>query len=800
MRASAGISAYRSRTGRKSLCDCAELILSRNTAVWAASFAAGVYGYLRVDALSVLIASILVTAAFFLITCSEGRLRPHLVCILLIPVMTLLGYLRTVPAACVGDLQAYERTATDCDVTGIAEDVRMTDYGGAVILRDAEVRTDVRTYTDERIRLCIRDADVYGIRIGGRIYAEGRLYPSAAATSEGQFDSLEYYGARGISASLYTDGISVEAVSLSNDRQVWERICDRLANIRYRTLLALRSVLPREESSVLWAMMTGDRGLMSEETTELYKNAGISHIISISALHLTLIGMLLYGLLFRLTGSLRVSSAVSLLLLCIYTVMTGASVPAQRALVMTGIMLTARVIGRVYDVPDACGGALLIILIIQPLYICDSGALLSFLAVLGVAASGTVTVCCGIRNRMLTKCVTGLGLQLFIMPVLMSMNYFVTPYSLLLNLIVLPCVPVLLVSGIMAAAAAGLSVTVGRLFAGPAYFILRSVGAACRLELELPYARILTGAPCKPCVMAYYVILAVTLVLVVMTGRRRVLPALLCLLVIFAGRPLPALSVDVLDVGQGKCIIVRAGHNTVMADCGSTGITDVYDKRLKPYLMYNAIDRLDKIFLTHDDTDHTSGITDLITSGYFDVGELVCSDMMPGDSKTLSAAALAGIPVRRVSSGERVAEYSDVSVICISPIDDAIYSSDNSSSLVLLLQCGGFSMLITGDSDTGSERVYVTGLEEILAGEALNVLDVAHHGSKYSTSAELLTGICPQVAVISCGAVNPYGHPAEELMERLLQSGAEVYTTPDHGSVRIIYDGGDKYKLTYHSV
>ena len=117
---------------------------------------------------------------------------------------------------------------------------------------------------------------------------------------------------------------------------------------------------------------------------------------------------------------------------------------------------------------------------------------------------------------------------------------------------------------------------------------------------------------------------------------------------------------------------------------------------------------------------------------------------------------------------------------CIAPSERIIYPDKNSSSLVLLLEKDSFRTLFTGDSDFFSEYVYLSNIDE-----EINLLQAGHHGSKNSTSLELLTKLRPQTAVISCSRRNSYGHPSPELIERLEESGVKVYKTYENGMIKV---------------
>jgi competence protein ComEC len=233
----------------------------------------------------------------------------------------------------------------------------------------------------------------------------------------------------------------------------------------------------------------------------------------------------------------------------------------------------------------------------------------------------------------------------------------------------------------------------------------------------------------------------------------------------------------VIETGAGQVILI---------DGGSSSRSGIGRYQILPYLKYRGISYVDAIFISHTDADHINGISLLLELvkqhlTTIQIGSLV----LPGwknppeewqELKTL--AQNAGIRVVSANAGD---EYraGKLSVKVLSPGQEAQGNDTNEEALVLQLEYGGIKSLFTGDIGAETEEKLLDVLEDV------DILKVAHHGSRYSTCQAFLEKTNPETAVVSCSATNSYGHPAEETIERLDEAGAQVEYTMNSGAIQI---------------
>ena len=236
------------------------------------------------------------------------------------------------------------------------------------------------------------------------------------------------------------------------------------------------------------------------------------------------------------------------------------------------------------------------------------------------------------------------------------------------------------------------------------------------------------------------------------------------------------LTTGILDVGQGQCVVLVSDGKAVAVDCGGSRGVEAGDT-LADYLNQLGIVRLDLLILTHYDSDHTNGIGQLLER--MPVDSIVGPDIEDDTDNRTELEELArayDVPMETVST-DTAESFGEARAQIFAPVS---VENDNDASLSVLASAGDFDVLITGDMDSQVEEA----LSEEKHLSDVEVLVVGHHGSRYSTSTEFLTESTPQIAVISVGD-NSYGHPTQEVLDRLETAEVDVYRTDLNGTVTI---------------
>lgn len=485
--------------------------------------------------------------------------------------------------------------------------------------------------------------------------SQGMLPVPAAAANPGQFDLRQYYKSLGY--LYYIEEPEVISVAGGKNRIVY-----RLDSLKTSLKAVYRKCCTATDAGVYAAMVTGDRSDMDSTVSELFSAAGIGHILAISGLHISLIGMGLYRLLRRIGFLCPMSAIVSGIFVVLFGIMTGNSVSATRAIVMFVCAVNAQVLGRRYDILSAVSLSAIILILKNPYVIANSGFLLSFMAIAGVAV-----VTDGFSVKWL-KWLTGpAAIQLATLPIILWFYYEVPVYSVFLNLLVVPLMSLIMISALGCGMLGLISIPAGCFFAGAGHYILILFRYGSELMLSLPGSVFVAGRPELWQVMVYYILLFLFSQRkhVVMwiekravrkcgeaecevkkhreVGREAVkggarkceagkcearkceaekpeagkcvmganifLRSLLVIaIIILLSRGRSGLEVTFLDVGQGDAIFISLPNGgNVFIDGGSTSSKNIYEKVIEPFLKYKGVRRLDFLFLTHSDADHENG-------------------------------------------------------------------------------------------------------------------------------------------------------------------------------------------------
>lgn len=646
-------------------------------------------------------------------------------------------------------------------------------------------------------------------QIGDIVSVNGTFSVPEFPTNPGQFNTYIYDKSRGIDLCSYEP--EIDRVCLFAERQdiswLYRQFCKGkqvLFMLKNTFADVFTAFMDEEDAGVFSAMLLGDRSNLSGEISSLYQANGISHILAISGLHIGLISGMFYGLLRFVGVSYLFSGLAGVFVTFSYGYMAGASDASMRAAIMLTVGMVGAMLGRTNDLLTAMGisGAILISCSHWKLY--DAGFLFSYGAVIGM---GYVYPCVEKSCALKTKWSKSLGLTFAIWAVTLPLTLFfsgtVTPYAVVLNLIVIPLMTPMLVLGVFGMLLGFAGLKIGALANGfwwladkmlsVAGFLLHIVTWICRRVLMLPFANVIAGAMEMWQTVIYYAALTVICILLCRKMSRKCLAVIACLICIMAGQLLYRIPKDrltLLDVGQGEGILLqtKAGLH-ILVDGGSTDKNNVGQYVLAPALAYYGVRKLDYVIVTHRDADHINGILYLLEQADA-LGTRIdtllfpkCCEKMEGYT-TLAQTALAhGIKVDYLKPGMKLSSDT-FTMTCLSPKADAPVTDINDLSTVLLVAYGRTKLLLTGDISTEvEENLYACGLEPA----DLDILKVAHHGSKYSTSAQFLKATSPELALISCGEYNRYGHPHGELMERLYDAGCDVMTTPRFGAIEVYF-------------
>ncbi len=732
--------------------------------------------------------------------------------------------------------------STEVTVLGKVYDINRTNKGLALTIGEGIVslkkdKSSKKYHMKEKIQVFftaekhpeIINGDTY--KMGNTIILNGTLSPLSRARNPGQFDEYTYYKTKNISFKLYPEEVVLYSNNIFLISHIFYKCRQWLTN-------QMSSILPEKEAGVLSAILFGDKSMLPEDVSDLYQQGGISHMMSVSGLHVSLLGYAMYKLLSKFRISVQVCILLSVVFLAGYGALTGYSVSTKRAVIMFTISLGAVIFGKTYDIFSSLCASAFIILMQQPRGLFSAGFLLSYGAVLGIVLIYP-KLCClstSIHNKKAKKIIEAsflsLSTQLMTLPLLAYFFYEIPLYSVIVNLLLVPFSCFLLISSGAACLLSFLSLKAARWLIGASYYILNGYEFICSINIKLPYHYILVGKIPIYQILFYYVILFAVFAGIPIKRNKKskislesskisckedrdfnyqyiFLIFLVPLLFLWKGNEL---TITCLDVSQGDSIIMEREGVTCLLDCGSSDIKEVGKYRLIPFLKSKAIRVIDYAVISHADKDHVSGIIEVLTAmpkikegenmkygytGKIVIRNLILPQLPVYDESYLKLMTLAkekGVVIHQFSTGDEI-KWSDVSLRCLHPDMNYAAATKNAHSLVLFLSYGNFQGIFTGDVEQDGE---IAALLEIKALRESSVikpegriefLKVAHHGSNTSSAKDFLEGINPIYSVISAGKNNRYHHPHPFVCTRFREKNLTYDLTMDLGAIELITDG-----------
>ncbi len=687
-------------------------------------------------------------------------------------------------AFCVGMVQFAAVKEGKDDFLDWAEDKYLTMYckvdsvtemANSFYMTPVKIRTiqyaDKTYECNEIIYLYSEDPPEY--TFGDIIRVVGKIEKPEQAKFSGAIDFNVFLRSEGIIGSVFTNKTFVTRIA--SDINLY----DRILAIRYIISDRIDSFVSGDGKELLKGIAIGDISGFSDEMQSAFVKSGISHITAVSGMNVTmLVSFVMF--MFSFSGLKRkIRLSVSIVAVVIYAIITGLAPSIIRASVMIILMLVASLFDRTDDAITSIVLAASVILFINPYSVFNVGFLLSFAAVIGIRVFSPYI------NKYLQKIlpnfvadVAGVTLcaQIATLPILVYMFNSVSLVAPLTNLVVVPVVDILFI-GTFAMLFVGLiipqlAVAVGAVLGIIADFVV----VVSKAFAAFPFATVIVKSPDLIWLFTYLIILCI-IYLSLKNKRIYKLPSLAAGIIItlsltFSFIPAKTFEITFINVGQGDCIYVSCpGGEKFLVDTGR----DEYDS--VSFLRHNGITHLDKVFITHIDSDHTGGLESILES--VSVDEVVLPNI------THTETVLFGKSI--AAANVRYADYTDEFIFGDCTIDvfwpgEKLFDEDikNNNCLGLNIEYKGRNFLLMGDIEEKAEEMIINKFKV-----DADVIKAGHHGSSDSTSDKLLETMAPEYAVISVGE-NSYGHPSKEVLTKLERYNCNIIRTDINGSVTFV--------------
>ncbi len=649
---------------------------------------------------------------------------------------------------------------------------------------------------------------------GDVFYLDGKIDIPNGAMNSGGFDYSRYLKGENI---FFQCVFSLEDFEVTSKKE--NRFFDSLYNFRQKCISFYDEAFPYETGAVLKAFVLGDKSSLDYETEEIFSGSGLSHILAVSGLHVSTFAIAFCSLITLFSRSKRKQMLASTLASIFFVLFTGASVSAIRAGVMCAAAFFAKLIYRRADSLSVLSEIAAIFCVINPHVIYDASFILSFAATASIIVFNDSVLI--IFKPLLEKLdkektwhrkaiklinVTSVSIsaQIFIIPLLIYLFNGFSVMSVAATVVIAPFLLPLLTGGLVFCAMS----FVNELFAVPAavliYLLAKIIIFVAEFFSAFWFSKIAFGIV-TPFFLLLYALVIATIIYAIKRKRLHFITSLVCvtcLLVLYLINSIinyDVAQVSFINVGNGDCALIKSpGDCDILIDAGASSKSETSGRYIiYPYLIKNGVNDIEYVVLSHTHSDHVNGLL-----GLFDIME-IGNIIMPYNAedtdeakKILEKAHEYNIPVTYFASGDILKISDDIKITAITPdIKQLLISKNkNDSCLTVRLDYGKTSFLFTGDITSDIENYILDNYPDMLEAD---VLKVAHHGSQTSTCQRFVDAVKPKYSYIPVGK-NSYGHPSEEVIDRLEKNGSEVYRASYHRDVTFFFDAekitGVKYK------
>lgn len=627
------------------------------------------------------------------------------------------------------------------------------------------------------------------IAYGQRLSVTGHIWAPDLITNPNEFDFGAYLAENGMSA--YATAKIEDVKIIASDRDFKSALIGIRAHISAR----IENLFPYN-ASIIQALVLADRSHLSDDIRDSFQKTGITHLICISGMHVSVLAMAVLFFLKRIF-SRKYAIGITFFLLFLYGILIGFTASYVRALIMFMIFSCAPIAGYPSDGVTRLSAALLLTLLISPEQIADAGFVLSYTATVGILLlyppllhligldgpshrKPLANAFAQFVRRILfylpkLLCAT-LSAQLATLPAVIAFFGVQSVISVPVNLF---CVPLCMLAYPIALVAILLSyiwMPLGMAVAEISDFLLTALSQIALHSALFPITGIRIGKyPTLLILLHGCIIVAASNLSRIQMRIRAFIPLSLVIVASLASLNTYVqglgYTITFLDAEQADCAVIQTEGHTYLVDAGNpyTPAGDFLDAHCL---------KLDGIFLSHPDQDHAGGLIDVLETMkpariYIPAGWYGIEDISQSVQDGMKMACDMGIDIIEISAGDIITLSKNTVVYVYAPLNGTKTTDSNDLSCVFSVTHKEHNTLFTGDIPIGSEPETLPDVD---------VLKVAHHGSDESTSQPFIDQTSPEIAIISVGE-NNFGHPSGEVLARLRNSGAQILRTDESGAI-----------------
>ena len=666
------------------------------------------------------------------------------------------------------------------------------------------------------------------LEYGDKIFITGEFQEPQGMRNEGGFNYKEYLKSLNIYGSVKAKNIKViEKIKGNIFMNFIYKISDEIKE-------NIEEFMGEKYSGLLLGLLLGDSSKIDENIEENFKITSLTHILAVSGAQVSYIIAAMYSLLKRKIG-IQKTRVVIIASLIFYMTLTGFSPSIVRAGIMGIILMISGLVFRKNDIINSIAISLFFMLVYNPFLLENVGLQLSYLGTIGIIGFNKTIILIlkniQIRNRkwkykinrklilLISKIkeilAVTMSASLAVVPVMIyHFNLFGT-YFLITNLLASIIIGPITLLGTLLVIISFISINIAKILSYILKFLIDILLFISSFS-KLPISKIYIPTPKISFIIIIYLSLIISLFIYKVFHERNpnttilrvrnllalvkykfkqnrndiikrivIINIVIFLCIIFIPRDL---KINFVDVGQGdSTFIITPKNKTILIDGGgsNTGSFDVGENTLLPYILDKGYNKIDLMIISHFDSDHVGGLLTILEEIKVEKVLIAKQEEQSENYKRfLNIVKEKNIPVIVGKRGDKINIEKDLYLDILFPESEQIEENMiNNNSLVFNMHYNNFSMLFTGDIEEIAEKriIEITNKSRLKA----DIIKVPHHGSKTSSTRELLEIVLPKIALIGVGKDNLFGHPSSETIDKLDELEIKTYRTDINGEIMI---------------
>lgn len=684
----------------------------------------------------------------------------------------------------------------------VVSDKRDKEYKEVYDL-DVKKIDGIKIEKSKKYLLNIKKSKEMNIKFGDYIKINAKIELPSKARNYMGFDYQIYLKSNKIIATI----IDVENVEILdvNKANIAESIFNSVRNNIKKIMYKL---LPKDAKELVVGMMIGDKEDLDANITENFKNSNLTHMLAVSGAHISYV-ILGLNLMLKKTSN-RFRKIFIICFLIFFVGVTDFTPSVQRASIMAILLLISTMLYRSQDTYTSIAFSGLVILIINPYSFFDVGFQLSFGGTIGIVLMYNNLIKRfktngKLKDYIVSSVCVSVCANLIIIPI-MAFNFNTVSLTFWIsNLLAGPFLGVIIILGFCVYLLTFVIFPVAKIISIPLKYLIYILLIIVKYCSKIPFSSITIRTPYIFEILIYYIVLYLVFNYVKIKPYFKKLVVIILIVILIANSCIYVqnygkMIIYFIDVGQGDSTLIRTAKNkTILIDGGGSENSsfDVGEKTLLPYLLDRKITLLDYVVISHFDTDHCGGILYLME--HIKVKNIIISKQgkESGNYNKFKNIVLdKGISVIFVKKGDKIKIDNETYMDILFPSNNLISDNIlNNNSIVTKICYNNFSILFTGDVEEIAENEICRKYNTTNKLKA-NILKVAHHGSKTSSTAEFIKMVKPQIALIGVGEKNKFGHPNDGVIQRLKNMNTKIYRTDKMGEIVIQINNMGEVKIS----